>query len=82
MHEVKKQVKSGKYTIDRFEGQLAVLLWREDESVELLLDKKELPPEAEEGDILELQFSSEQLTSAVILKEETAAARKKAQDLL
>lgn len=75
-------MKSGKYTIDRFEGELAVLLLREDETVEVFKNRSELPKGANEGDILSLEFDSDKLVTVNILNEETYQARKSAQDLL
>lgn len=72
-----------KYTIDRFEGELAVLLLRKDESVKVDVPRSQLPEEVKEGDILKVKFAKDgQVTDAIILKEETEAARKKAEELL
>lgn len=73
---------SGKYTVDRFEGELAVLLFRENESIEVVEKRSELPQEVREGDILYLEFAAEKLISAKILEEETMEARNRAQELL
>lgn len=63
------------YTLDRFEGEKAVLLLKGDESVEKVLARDELPEGAKEGDIIDLD-------SHTILKKETEDARKHAQSLL
>lgn len=73
---------SGKYIIDRFEGEQAALLFCSDESVEIVRNRNELPQDAAEGDILQLDFESDKLISSVILNTETETARKKARDLI
>lgn len=82
MLRVRRSVNSGKYTVDRFEGELAVLLFRENESIEVVEKRSELPQEVREGDILYLEFAAEKLISAKILEEETMEARNRAQELL
>jgi hypothetical protein len=73
---------SGKYTVDRFEGKLAVLLFRENESIELLAPLKILPDSIEEGSILQIDIIAGNIKSVVYLKEETAAIRKQNVELL
>lgn len=73
---------SGKYTIDRFEGELAILLNRANESLEVIKSKGELPKGVKEGDILHLEFHSAKLISSKILKEETEQAKMAVKDLL
>jgi hypothetical protein len=67
---------SGKYTIDRFEDNMAVLLFRENESIELLAPRAILPDDIEEGSILQIDLVAGNIKSVVYLKEETAAVRK------
>jgi hypothetical protein len=74
--------RSGLYTIDRFEGGLAVLLFRENESIELLAPQTLLPGDLEEGSILQIDIVSGYIKSVVYLKEETAAVRNRNQQLL
>lgn len=72
-----------KYTIDRFEGNKAVLLLRKDESVQMDVPRNQLPEEVVEGDILEMVFDSDMnIVKVNILVEETKSARKQASDLL
>ncbi|WP_421381726.1 DUF3006 domain-containing protein [Bacillus salacetis] len=72
-----------KYTLDRFEGSLAVLLLRKDESVQLDVSKEKLPEHVKEGDIIELEQSEDgSIVNAVILEDETNEAKKKAENLL
>lgn len=73
---------SGKYTIDRFEGNLAVLLFRENESIELLALRTILPDDIEEGSILQIEIIAGNIKSVVYLKEETAVVRKRNMELL
>lgn len=76
-------MKSGKYTLDRFEGEKAVLLYRGDESIELVTPKENLPQEAKEGDVLSLDVSIDgKVISAEVLTEETENARVSAKNLL
>jgi hypothetical protein len=67
---------SGKYTIDRFEGNLAVLLLRANESIELIVPRTLLPSGIEEGSILQVEVIDGNIKTVVYLKEETEAARK------
>lgn len=74
--------KTGKYTIDRFEKDLVVLLWRQDESVELIMDKVNLPG-VREGDIVQVDFDEDgRMKSYAVLVEETNKAKQQAQELL
>lgn len=74
--------KSGKYTIDRFEKNLVVLLLREDESIEILLDKVNLP-DVKEGDIVQVDFDKDgKMKSHTVLFEETNKAKQQAKELL
>ena len=73
----------GKYTLDRFEKDMAVLLFRDDETREVLISKESLPSNAVEGDILFIGFNEDGSVQQVkLLEEETQAARQKAEDLL
>jgi hypothetical protein len=76
-------VKSDKYTIDRFEGHLAVLLLREDETIEKVIPKEQLGSSYHEGDILDISFDEDGGVKRVdYLKDETENARAKARNLL
>ncbi|WP_368505283.1 DUF3006 domain-containing protein [Alkalihalophilus sp. As8PL] len=72
------------YTLDRIvDGKIAVLLLREEESIETTLSIDELPSKAKEGDLLKLTFTkNEQVANVNILKKDTDAAIKKATSLL
>ncbi len=74
----------GKYTIDRFEGDFAVLLDRANEEKQVLVLKEQLPPTVREGDILELswQGNTDKIEEVTVLQEETKSAKEKAEDLL
>ncbi|WP_017728471.1 DUF3006 domain-containing protein [Halalkalibacterium ligniniphilum] len=73
-----------KYTLDRFvDGQTAVLLLRDNESVQKDVSIKQLPSNVKEGDILEIQFNVDgSIKKANVLKKETDAAIDKAKSLL
>ncbi|CAG9607055.1 DUF3006 domain-containing protein [Pseudoneobacillus rhizosphaerae] len=73
---------SGKYTVDRFEGKLAVLLLRDNESIEILAPRKILPDGIEEGSILQIDIIDGSIQSVVYLKKETAVVRKRNVELL
>ncbi|WP_061808953.1 DUF3006 family protein [Rossellomorea vietnamensis] len=70
------------YTLDRFEGEKAVLLLRSNEQEEKVVDKEKVMP-SREGDILEVTLSKdEEIVSFKVLEKETEEAKKKANDLL
>ena len=50
-------VNSIKYTLDRYENDLAVFLLKDDESFEKLVPTSELPETIKEGDIVEMEFA-------------------------
>lgn len=74
-------MKCDKYTLDRYEGDVGILLLKEDESQELLV-KKEWLKGAQEGDILLVETQDNVVSKVTILKEETEDARKKVETLL
>jgi len=75
-------VSSNKYTLDRYEGDVGVLLLKGDESQELLVSKDQLQG-AEEGDILFVELGEgNEIKSVEILKEETKITKKMVDDLL
>ncbi|MGJ9460275.1 DUF3006 domain-containing protein [Oceanobacillus sp. CF4.6] len=72
-----------KYTIDRFEGNIAVLLLRANESEQIDVPRDQLPASAKEGDILDVQLNVEnKVINASILEKETETAKRKAENLL
>lgn len=74
---------SGKYTIDCFEDEFAVLLFREDESIQLNVNKGILPSTVKEGDILHISFNRDgSIHQAVLLEKETNEVREQANSLL
>jgi hypothetical protein len=58
------------------------LLFRENESIELLAPRTLLPGDLEKGSILKIDIVSGNIKSVVYLKEETAAVRNQNQQLL
>jgi hypothetical protein len=76
-------IQSNKYTLDRFEGNVAVFLLREDESKEVIAPKAQLPGNFKKGDIVEIQFNRDgSIQSTVLLEVETEEAKAKANSLL
>lgn len=72
-----------RYTVDRFQGELAVLLLRNDESIQRDVEIEALPADIQEGDIIDVQFDDEdKITSVEILKSETQKAKEKAESLI
>ena len=69
-------MKRHKYTVDRIEGDIAVLLCREDESVQCDVPVKDLPKGLGEGDIVSAEFENGKAIGRVaVLKEETDRVR-------
>ncbi|WP_349407922.1 DUF3006 domain-containing protein [Pseudalkalibacillus sp. SCS-8] len=71
-----------KYTVDRFEGDLAVLLDRSDETKQKDVPLHYLPKDVKVGDIVEEKLLINGKPSYQILKEETDEAMEKAENLL
>jgi hypothetical protein len=63
-----------KVTLDRFEGEFAVLLVRDDESISIDFPTCLLPKKCKEGDILDLTITRD--------VEETAEAKKRVSNLI
>jgi hypothetical protein len=74
-------VKLGKYTIDQIENNQALLLWREDEEVRYTKPVTVFPFKVQEGDIINVKKTGNELKFS-LLEEETNEAKKKAEDLL
>ncbi|WP_442596811.1 DUF3006 domain-containing protein [Neobacillus sp. D3-1R] len=70
------------YTIDRFEGEVAVLLLRSDETMELNVPRTILPDEVTKGSILQVDVKNGKIKSVTYLKEETEKVRRKNKELL
>ncbi|WP_261131742.1 DUF3006 domain-containing protein [Bacillus sp. Marseille-Q3570] len=70
-----------RYTIDRFEGELAILLKKGDESIQKEVPLKYFPEEIAEGDIVEEQPKDGEQHYRILV-DETKRARKKAEELL
>ncbi|ERN54334.1 DUF3006 domain-containing protein [Alkalihalophilus marmarensis] len=73
-----------KYIVDRIvDGQIAVLLLKDNEAVQRDINVTELPSHISEGDMLEVSFSEEgKIIEANLLKAETEDALNKAKSLL
>ncbi len=57
------EVMDTKATIDKVEGDLAVLLLRDDESIRLEIPVSLMPPESKEGDIVDIQIEKDETTT-------------------
>ena len=69
---------SQKAVIDRFEGDFGIVIIGEGEGERQMdVPKKALPKGAREGDWLQVEMSGDQITSALIDKEETARAKQR-----
>lgn len=76
-------MQSGKYTIERFEGNLAVLLFRKNETIEVTIQKGQLPVKAKIGDIVGIELQPDgSLIKAEILEEETQETKEVAKRIL
>ncbi|WP_022794982.1 DUF3006 domain-containing protein [Marinococcus halotolerans] len=72
-----------KYTVDRLEGTLAILLLAGDESVQREIDREQMPNGLKEGDVVEIEWNSNGSIHSVMLKtEETEIKKEKARSLL
>ena len=67
--------------IDRFEGELVVLLVGENERL-LPVPRSQLPERAREGDWLKIDLKGNDVTSVTIDEEATARARERIDDKL
>jgi hypothetical protein len=72
----------GNYTIDRFEGNLAVLLYRPNEDQELILPRNMLPNEVGEGSILSIKTKDGIIETITYLAHETLLVRDRNRQLL
>ncbi|MEC2075746.1 DUF3006 domain-containing protein [Metabacillus fastidiosus] len=71
------------YTIDRFERDFAVLLLREDETVQIDVPRHKLPEYVKEGMILSVFFDKEgNIANTEVFEAATEAAHENAQQLL
>ncbi len=66
-----------KYTIDRIEENLAILLLRQDETVRYDIPLEQLPPEVTEGDILLACIEKGKVISVTVLEMEKANQQEK-----
>lgn len=83
IHKGLLSVNTNKYTVDRFEGDLVVLLLKSDESQQKLIRKSQLNEEVNKGDIVEIEFDeSGTLLDFKILTEETKDMKSRVESLL
>ncbi|MGG3452103.1 DUF3006 domain-containing protein [Domibacillus aminovorans] len=71
------QERNGIYTIDSIEKDKAKLFWRDDESIEELIEVEKLRSNVKEGDLLRIEFFSDGI-KVEILKEETESIKERA----
>ncbi|KKB34159.1 DUF3006 domain-containing protein [Bacillus thermotolerans] len=73
---------SNKYTLDRYEDNVGVLLLKGDESQELLVDRDKLAG-AKEGDIVLIETDGDdEILKVTVLEEETKVTKEKVEGLL
>ena len=71
------------YTIDRFEGDVAVILERGNESVQRDIPVAQLPSIVQQGDVMDIEFTEDNVVrKAIILNEQTLSAKQRAEELL
>jgi len=76
-------VNSNKYTLDRFDEGFAVLLLKENESVEKLVPEESLNKTANEGDVIEVVFNEDgTINNFTILENETKEMKDKVTDII
>ncbi|SFP72904.1 DUF3006 domain-containing protein [Salibacterium halotolerans] len=72
-----------KYTVDRLEGELAILLPAGDESIKKEILTKQLPAGLKEGDVIEVECNGDGIVrEAVVNYQETKYRKQKAQSTL
>lgn len=70
-------MRNGIYTIDSIENGQAKLLWREDESIEELVEAEKLGTHVKEGNLIKIVSLPEGL-QVEVLEEETESIKEKA----
>ncbi|GKW45866.1 MULTISPECIES: DUF3006 domain-containing protein [Planococcus] len=76
-------MKSNRYTIDRFDGDFAVLLSKEDETQQKLIERSKVENYANEGDIIDVQWNSDgSFKKASVLKLETERRKLEVENLI
>lgn len=70
-------MRNGMYTIDSIEKGQAKLLWREDESIEELVEAEKLGTHVKEGNLIKIVSLPEGL-QVEVLEEETESIKEKA----
>lgn len=73
-------MRNGIYTIDSIEKGQAKLLWREDESIEELVEIEKLGAHVKEGDLIKIESLPEGL-QVKLLKEETESIKEKVREI-
>ncbi len=74
-------MQNGKYVVDSIEGSLVKLLYSENEKVEEVISISEFTHEVKQGDVVDIQFTDNQIQSTV-LEDETRQRREHAKRLM
>lgn len=74
---------STKYTLDRYDGEYAVLVLKGDESQQQRVERSKLESYAREGDILDVEWNPDgSFKEASVLQTETEQRRTDVEDLI
>lgn len=76
-------MQSTKYTLDRYDGDYAVLVLKGDESQQQLVERSKLESYAKEGDILDVEWNPDgSFKEASVLQTETEKRRNDVKSLI
>lgn len=74
---------STNYTLDRYDGEYAVLVLKGDESQQQLVERSKLESYAKEGDILDVEWNADgSFKEASVLETETEQRRSDVENLI
>lgn len=74
---------SNKYTLDKYDGDYAVLLLKGDESQQKLIERSKLESYAKQGDILDVEWNPDgSFKEASVLEAETNNRKENVKNLL
>jgi len=83
MHKGLLLVNCNKYTVDRFDEGLAILLLKSNENIQLKIPQEQLGSTVNEGDILEIELDEmERIIKFKILEVETKEMKEKVEELI
>lgn len=76
-------MKSTKFTLERYDGEFAVLLDKKDESKQELVERSKLESYAKEGDILDVEWNPDgSFKEASVLEIETEQRKSAVEDII